>query len=315
MAFDPSQKYTRDQLVRFARMYDVKVSEQGKSKPKERLMANVSRAARSGAPTRSIPNLSSFDPQDMMQFSTEGLRQIAKDRKVPLSDRGVRKTKLQLVQDLIKQSKGLLTVRPRKTRAKRAPKTRKASATGRKAPKTFATGRRGFATANLKPSQGFNSVSLPTLFDEPAPTRAAKAPKAPAPRAAPRAAPKAAKAPRAAAPRAAPKTFAEGRRGFRTANLKPSQGFNSASLPTLFDESAPNLNLKPAPTRRSGKTFADGRLGFRTANLKPSQGFNSASLPTLFGDEPVPKRASAKRAIVERFEDAANNLAMIMGHM
>jgi hypothetical protein len=85
-------------------------------------------------------------------------------------------------------------------------------------PKTYAQGRKGFATQNLKPSGGYNGMALPSLFGEPMQGKART---------------KKAAEPKKAA-RRAPKTYAQGRKGFATQNLKPSGGYNGMALPSLF---------------------------------------------------------------------------------
>jgi len=130
MSFNPSAKYTKDELVRLARLFGVPLSADGKAKPRERLMSNLTTRAKTARPTGKLET--TFVPNGPMKYSLENLRMFAQERGILSTVDGRRKTKEELLTHLIMAAKGMQlpsgaakkTRKPRVSRPKTQPKPR-----------------------------------------------------------------------------------------------------------------------------------------------------------------------------------------------
>jgi hypothetical protein len=106
MSFDPSARYSKDELVRLARLFGVPLStKDGKTKPKDRLMRNLTVESKTKRPSGKLAT--TFNPNGPMSYSFENLRMFAKERGILATVDGRRKTKQELLTHLIMAAKGM----------------------------------------------------------------------------------------------------------------------------------------------------------------------------------------------------------------
>lgn len=105
MSFDPSAKYTKDELVRLARLFGIPLTQDGRAKPRERLMSNLSVRSKTTRPSGTLAT--TFNPNGPMKYSLENLRMFAKERGILATVDGRRKSKEELLTHLIMAAKGM----------------------------------------------------------------------------------------------------------------------------------------------------------------------------------------------------------------
>ena len=262
MSYDPSAKYSRNDLMRLAKVFGVHTT-RGAPGDRARNMrprstANLRAAiAAKGSPLPGRSLATSFEPSDLMQYTMYNLRYFAKQMKVPATYRGRTKTKAELLKGLTLAAKGVMVpgVSTRKGTRSAASSPRRPSS-GSRRPKSAPAGakspvRRARLTRNVgasaKSSVVLNGTAMRSLFAE-TPVAARR------PRTA-RAAPKAPKI--AASPTPVTMTTPSPvRRARLTRNVgaspKSKQVVNRSAMRSLFAESAtptltPSRLMSPTP--------------------------------------------------------------------
>jgi hypothetical protein len=193
MSYDPSAKYTRNDLMRLAKVFGVHTTRGAPgTKPRNtrpRPTADLRSALAQGRPVAGRSLATSFQSSDLMQYTMYNLRYFAKQMKVPMTYRGRTKTKAELLKGLTLAAKGVQIpgVSTRKGTRKagaglfgKSPRSAKrpASATPRSAKRPASArrpasaGKRTVARltrnvgASAKSTQVVNRVAMRSLFAE-----------------------------------------------------------------------------------------------------------------------------------------------------
>lgn len=146
MSFSQDERYTKDQLVRFARLFELPMAKRAKPD----LYRNLHQVRKNQNVSGLIPEsaddfkaLVARDSRAIFQFKGENLREFARKLQVPMSAKGVRKTKERLARDLILKVKEVDTSKPMKRANSNV-----------------------FRTANATRKKGYDGVALRKMFSE-----------------------------------------------------------------------------------------------------------------------------------------------------
>jgi hypothetical protein len=174
MSYDPSAKYTRNDLMRLARVFGVHTT-RGAPGDRSRNMrprptADLRAAIAKGRPVAGRSLATSFQSSDLMQYTMYNLRYFAKQMKVPMTYRGRTKTKAELLKGLTLAAKGVAIPGVSTRKGTRGGKSPASTRRPRSAAKS--TGKRTVARltrnvgASPKSTQVVNRTAMRSLFAE-----------------------------------------------------------------------------------------------------------------------------------------------------